>query len=113
MEIIAEIEGERRGPYGGAVGYFSYSGDMDTALVLRTGIYKDGTMYVQAGGGIVADSVARTSTRRPATSPGRSCGPSTWQRPVLNHIPSPSGEGKVGVKSSASKTTEKRGSQPC
>ena len=58
MEIIAEIEGEKRGPYGGAVGYFSYSGNMDTALVLRTGIYKDGTMYVQAGGGIVADSVA-------------------------------------------------------
>ena len=56
MEIIAELEGEKRGPYGGAVGYFSYSGDMDTALVLRTGIYKDGVMYVQAGGGIVADS---------------------------------------------------------
>ena len=56
MEIIAEIEGEKRGPYGGAVGYFSFSGNMDTALVLRTGIYKDGTMYVQAGGGIVADS---------------------------------------------------------
>ena len=58
MEIIAKIEGEKRGAYGGAVGYFSFSGNMDTALVLRTGIYKDGTMYVQAGGGIVADSVA-------------------------------------------------------
>ena len=58
MEIIAELEGEKRGPYGGAVGYFSFSGNMDTALVLRTGIYKDGTMYVQAGGGVVADSVA-------------------------------------------------------
>lgn len=57
MEIIAEIEQEKRGAYGGAVGYFSFSGNMDTALVLRTGIYKDGTMYVQAGGGIVADSV--------------------------------------------------------
>ncbi len=57
MEIIAEIEGEKRGAYGGAVGYFSFSGNMDTALVLRTGIYKDGTMYVQAGGGIVADSL--------------------------------------------------------
>ena len=56
MEIIAEIEGEKRGPYGGAVGYFSYSGNMDTALVLRTGVYKDGVMYVQAGGGVVADS---------------------------------------------------------
>ncbi len=58
MEIIAEIEGEKRGPYGGAVGYFSFSGNMDTALVLRTGIYKDGTMYIQAGGGVVADSHA-------------------------------------------------------
>ena len=57
MEIIAEVEGERRGPYGGAVGYFSFSGNMDTALILRTGIYKDGVMYIQAGGGIVADSV--------------------------------------------------------
>jgi anthranilate synthase component 1 len=57
MEIIAEIEGEKRGPYGGAVGYFSFSGNMDTALVLRTGIYKDGTMYIQAGGGVVADSI--------------------------------------------------------
>ena len=57
MEIIAEVEGQKRGPYGGAVGYFGYSGDMDTALVLRTGVYKDGVMFVQAGGGIVADSV--------------------------------------------------------
>ncbi len=58
MEIIAEIEGEKRGAYGGAVGYFSFSGNMDTALVLRTGIYKDGAMYIQAGGGVVADSSA-------------------------------------------------------
>ena len=58
MEIIAEVEGEKRGPYGGAVGYFSFSGNMDTALILRTGIYKDGVMYIQAGGGIVADSNA-------------------------------------------------------
>ena len=56
MEIIAEIEGEKRGPYGGALGYFSFSGNMDTALVLRTGVYKDGVMYVQAGGGVVSDS---------------------------------------------------------
>ena len=58
MEIIAEVEQERRGPYGGAVAYFSYNGNMDTALVLRTGVFKDGVMYVQAGGGVVADSVA-------------------------------------------------------
>ena len=58
MEIIAAVERERRGPYGGAVAYFSYNGNMDTALVLRTGIFKDGIMYVQAGGGVVADSIA-------------------------------------------------------
>ena len=58
MEIIAEVEAERRGPYGGAVAYFSYNGNMDTALILRTGVFKVGIMYVQAGGGVVADSVA-------------------------------------------------------
>ena len=57
MEIITEIEGEKRGPYGGAVGYFSFSGNMDTALILRTGVYQNGIMHIQAGGGIVADSV--------------------------------------------------------
>ena len=68
MEIIAEVEQERRGPYGGAVAYFSYNGNMDTALVLRTGIFKDGVMYVQAGGGVVA--WPRTRQRgRGSTSP--------------------------------------------
>ena len=57
MEIIAELEPERRGPYGGAVGYFSFSGNMDTAITIRTMVLKDGVAYVQAGGGIVADSV--------------------------------------------------------
>jgi anthranilate synthase component 1 len=56
MEIIAELEGERRGPYAGAVGYFSFSGNMDTAITIRTIVLKDGVAYVQAGGGIVADS---------------------------------------------------------
>ena len=56
MEIISELEGEKRGPYGGAVGYFSFSGNVDTAITLRTGILKDGVAYVQAGGGVVADS---------------------------------------------------------
>jgi anthranilate synthase component 1 len=56
MEIIDEFEKEKRGPYGGAVGYFSANGSMDTCIVLRTAIVKDGTMYVQAGGGVVADS---------------------------------------------------------
>ena len=57
MEILAEMEGERRGPYGGAVGYFGFSGNMDTAITIRTMVLKDGVAYIQAGGGIVADSV--------------------------------------------------------
>ncbi len=57
MEIIEELEKERRGPYAGAVGYFSAGGSMDLCIVLRTAILKDGMMYVQAGGGVVADSV--------------------------------------------------------
>jgi|DewCreStandDraft_2_1066082.scaffolds.fasta_scaffold00026_28 anthranilate synthase component 1 len=56
MEIIAEVEPTRRGPYGGAVGYFSYSGNLDTAITIRTMLVKDGIAYVQAGAGIVADS---------------------------------------------------------
>jgi anthranilate synthase component 1 len=56
MEIIEELEPTRRGPYAGAVGYFSYSGNMDTCITIRTLIVKDGKVYVQAGAGIVADS---------------------------------------------------------
>jgi anthranilate synthase component 1 len=56
MEIIEELEPTKRGPYAGAVGYFSYSGNMDTCITIRTIIIKEGTVYVQAGAGIVADS---------------------------------------------------------
>ena len=56
MEIIDELEKEKRGVYAGAVGYFSAGGEMDTCIVLRTALVKDGVMYVQAGAGIVADS---------------------------------------------------------
>jgi anthranilate synthase component 1 len=56
MQIIDEMEHEKRGPYGGCVGYFSADGEMDTCIVLRTAVVKDGKMYVQAGAGIVADS---------------------------------------------------------
>jgi len=56
MEIIDELEKEKRGIYAGAVGYFAANGSMDTCIVLRTAIVKDGIMYVQAGGGVVADS---------------------------------------------------------
>ncbi|OAN60041.1 anthranilate synthase component I [Sphingomonas sp. TDK1] len=55
-EIIAELEAETRGPYAGGVGYFSPDGSMDSCIVLRTALVKDGVMHVQAGAGIVADS---------------------------------------------------------
>ncbi len=57
MEIIDELELEKRGVYAGCVGYFTANGDMDSCIILRTSIIKDGRMYVQAGAGIVADSV--------------------------------------------------------
>jgi anthranilate synthase component 1 len=56
MEIIAELEPEQRGPYAGAVGYFDLSGNLDTAITIRTIVMKDGVAHVQAGGGIVFDS---------------------------------------------------------
>ena len=56
MEIIAELEVDRRGPYSGAVGYVGFSGAMDTCIALRTLVIKDGVASLQAGGGIVADS---------------------------------------------------------
>ena len=56
MEIIEELEPQRRGIYGGCVGYFGAGGSMDTCITLRTAVVKDGTMYVQAGAGLVADS---------------------------------------------------------
>jgi anthranilate synthase component 1 len=58
MEIIEELEPVRRGPYGGCIGYFSFNGNTDTAITLRTIVMKDQVAYVQAGGGIVADSDA-------------------------------------------------------
>ncbi len=56
LEIIDELEKEKRGPYGGCVGYFSADGEMDSCIVLRTALVKDGTMYVQAGAGVVSES---------------------------------------------------------
>ncbi|MFH1554864.1 MAG: chorismate-binding protein, partial [Pseudomonadota bacterium] len=57
MEIIDELEKDKRGIYAGAIGYFSANGEMDTCIVLRTAVVKDGRMYVQAGAGLVYDSV--------------------------------------------------------
>ncbi|MFA7434597.1 MAG: anthranilate synthase component I [Gemmobacter sp.] len=56
MQIIDELEPEKRGVYGGGVGYFAANGEMDMCIALRTGVVKDGTLYIQAGGGVVHDS---------------------------------------------------------
>ena len=60
MQIIDELEVVRRGPYGGAVGYFSFSGNMDLCITIRTMIIQDSIVHVQAGAGIVYDSVAES-----------------------------------------------------
>ena len=59
MQIIDELEPTKRGPYAGAVGYFSFSGNMDTCITIRTLLFKDGKAYVQAGAGW-----SRTPSRR-------------------------------------------------
>ena len=63
MELIDQLEPSKRGLYGGACGYLSYAGDMDVAIAIRTGIVKDGTLYVQAAAGVVADSVPELEWR--------------------------------------------------
>ena len=60
MEIIDELEPVKRGIYGGAVGYLGWNGNMDTAIAIRTAVIKDGQLHIQAGAGIVADSVPAT-----------------------------------------------------
>jgi anthranilate synthase component 1 len=57
MEIIDELEPERRGVYAGAAGYIGFNGNLDLAIAIRTGVVKDGKLHVQAAAGIVADSV--------------------------------------------------------
>ncbi len=57
LEIIDELEPEKRGIYGGAVGYLDWGGNMDTAIAIRTAVIKDKSLYIQAGAGVVADSV--------------------------------------------------------
>jgi anthranilate synthase component 1 len=57
MQIIEELEPDRRGPYAGCIGYFSANGSLDTCITLRTGLVMDGQLHIQAGAGIVADSV--------------------------------------------------------
>jgi len=64
MEIIAEMEPEKRGPYAGAAGYFSFSGNMDMAIAIRTMVVSKGVAYVQAGCGIVYDSIPNMNMMR-------------------------------------------------
>jgi anthranilate synthase component 1 len=63
MEIIDELETDKRGIYAGCIGYFGASGEMDTCIVLRTAVVKDGMMHVQAGAGIVYDSDPESEQR--------------------------------------------------
>ena len=60
MEIINELEPSKRGIYAGAVGYLGFNGDMDVAIAIRTAVIKNQTLYVQAGAGIVADSIPQS-----------------------------------------------------
>ena len=60
MELINQFEPVRRGIYGGAVGYLGWSGNMDTAIAIRTAVIKGGVMHIQAGAGLVADSVPQS-----------------------------------------------------
>jgi anthranilate synthase component 1 len=70
MQIIDELEPTARGPYGGAVGYLSYTGDLDTCIFIRSAVVKDGRIHVQAGGGIVADSEAGYEVRETEAKAG-------------------------------------------
>jgi len=63
MEIIDQLEPTKRGIYAGAVGYLGFNGDMDVAIAIRTSVIKDNILYVQAGAGIVADSVPESEWR--------------------------------------------------
>jgi anthranilate synthase component I len=70
MQIIDELEPVKRGPYGGAVGYVSYSGDFDACIYIRSACVKDGRIHIQAGGGIVADSDAAYEVRETEAKAG-------------------------------------------
>jgi anthranilate synthase component 1 len=63
MQIIDELEPVKRGGYGGAIGYASYAGDLDTCIHIRTVVIKDGVAHIQAGGGTVADAVPANEFR--------------------------------------------------
>ena len=85
MQIIDELEPVKRGPYGGAVGYLSYTGELDTCIYIRSALVKDGRVHTQAGGGIVADSDAAYEQRETEAKAGAvfgaielACGQADW-----------------------------------
>ena len=90
MQLIAAAERERRGLYGGAVGYLGYDGNLDTAITIRSAVLKDGLAHVHTGAGIVAGSRARdASSRRPSTRPPRCAGRSSCGRSGGRRRPRP------------------------
>jgi anthranilate synthase component 1 len=85
MQIIDELEPVKRGGYGGAIGYLSYTGDLDTCIYIRSALVKDGRVHVQAGGGIVADSEPGYEVRETEAKAGAvfqavelACGEGDW-----------------------------------
>jgi anthranilate synthase component 1 len=95
MQIIDELEKSKRGPYAGCVGYFSAAGQMDSCIVLRTALVKDGVMHVQAGAGLVHDSVPEkeqqeciNKARRCSAPPRKPCHARKIFRAVFCHVPS-------------------------
>ena len=78
MQLIAELEQERRGVYGGAVGYLGYDGSLDTAIAIRSAVLSDGQIHVHAGAGIVAGSVSENGIRRDRAQVG--CDPQARSR---------------------------------
>jgi anthranilate synthase component I len=85
MEIIEELEPTRRGLYGGVVGYLDFAGDLDVAIAIRTAVVRDGVAYVQAGGGVVADSEPEaedTESRNKAAAVLRAVAVAESMRPV-------------------------------
>ena len=90
MEIIDELEPHRRGIYGGVVGYLDFAGDMDMAIAIRSALLRDGKAYVQAGGGIVADSVLEAEaleTVNKAAAPLRAALTAAALRPATADLP--------------------------
>ncbi len=105
MQLIAAAEGERRGLYGGAVGYLGYDGNLDTAITIRSAVLRDGRAHVHTGAGIVAGSVPEREfeeTEHKAAA---------MRRAIEQAIPTPGGAGPPATRPSAASTTAASGSE--